>query len=102
MIDWTTGHGPHRDQCLGSVERRAEFDGAGLDLVVQASQGGFKLREVLRRHRMQPFETGGPLDAAHRGTRRIREFGLRQHPRPRRRTAPPVPIRALAIRIGCM
>ena len=102
MIDWTTGHGPQRDQCLGSVERRAEFDGAGQDLIVQASQVWFKLREVLRRHRMKPLETGDPLDAAHRGTHRMRDFGLRQYPRPRRRTAPPVPIRALAIRIGCM
>ena len=102
MIDWTTGHGPHRDHCLGSVERRVESDFPGVDLVVQASQFEFKLREVLRRHRMQPFETGGPLDAAHRGTHRIRKVGLRQYPRPRRRTAPPVPIRALAIRIGSM
>ena len=102
MIDWTTGHGPHRDHCLGSVERRVESDLAGGGLVPQALQFEFKLREVLRRHRKPPFETGGPLDAAHRGTRRIRTFGLRVVPRPRRRTAPPVPIRALAIRIGCM
>ena len=102
MIDWTTGHGRHRDHCLGSVERRVESDGAGCDLLVQASQCEFKLRGVLPRRRNQPFETGGPLDAAHRGTRKNRDFGLRRYLRRRMRTAPPVPIRALAIRVGCM
>jgi hypothetical protein len=101
MIDWTTGQGRHRDHCLGSVERRVESDGAGFDLGVQASQPEFKLRG-LRRRRNQPCETGGPLEGAHRDIRSNRAFGLRRYLRPRKRSAPPVPIRALAIRFGRM
>ena len=100
MIDWTTGHGRHRDHCLGSVERRVESDGAGFDPGVQAAQLEFKLRGLRRCN--QPFETGGPLHGAHRDIRRSRHGGLRRYLRPRKRSAPPVPIRALAIRFGCM
>ena len=52
MIDWTTGHGPHRDHCLGSVERRVESDLAGVDLVEQpdGTLGAYKkARRVLQR-----------------------------------------------------
>ena len=104
-IDWITGHELHRDHCLGSVERRAEVDGAGADLVAQASQFGFKLRKALRHHRMQPMETGGPLDAAHRDLQQFRGFGLRSRkalPVLSLALALPSPIRTLAISIRSM
>ena len=88
MIDWTTGHGRHRDHCLGSVERRVESDGAGFDPGVQAAQLEFKLRGLRRCN--QPFETGGPLHAR----RRSRHGGLRTSADPDTRAGDPLWLQA--------